>query len=101
MAANPPNSRADSAVPGMSGRFMLSANSHAARTTKTGLRISDGCTDTGPTSIQRVAPLITGPMKRVETSSPKPRTATTKLTRRTWLTVRKDAATSKPKASIM
>ncbi len=72
-----PSSSMASRFAGISGRLALSAKSQAARTTKAGLRNSEGCRPMPAKFSQRRAPLISAPMKRVATTrTSAPRKAT-------------------------
>ena len=67
---------------GISGRRVDSANSQAIRTTKAGLRNSEGCTLTPNRTSQRRAPLISAPKNGVTATSRRLIRNTTSATRR-------------------
>ena len=72
---------------GISGRRPDSPNSQAIRTTKAGLRNSDGCTLTPRITSQRRAPLISAPKNGVTATSTR---LTTKTTSASWRISRGD-----------
>ena len=62
------NSAVQIRFPGKPGRSLCSANSQAATTAKVGLTNSEGCNDRPGRLIQRRAPLISAPMRKVSAS---------------------------------
>ena len=79
-------------MPGTSRRFWLSLNSQAVSTTKAGLTNSEGCSETKPNCIQRLAPLISGPTSMVAAISAMPTTKMMRLARRICFGVSVEAA---------
>jgi hypothetical protein len=70
------------------------ANIQAVKIAKQGFRNSEGCSDTGPTSIQRVAPLISMPEPRVIAVNARKNRNSTTPRRRTWRGVNTETAIS-------
>ena len=66
------NNAVEIRLPGKPGRSFCSENSHAATTAKVGLTNSEGCTDSPGRLIQRRAPLISAPTRKVSAKSAMP-----------------------------
>src|SRR4029077_20100222 len=81
-------------VAGISGRFVDSANSQAAITTKAGLADSEAWMLTPTSVIQRREPFTSGPSKSVATISAMLTANTNSAVRRIWRGDRKETAIS-------